>query len=155
MIMCYLCDSFKIKKKESGQVLGVCEGPNLLPIMFKVGVPHVYLESGPSPVLLSTMVVRPAEDPGWERWLATRATCQLELWDMDPGSSSVSTTASGREGAQCSRSAPKTALTWDRSLQLLEGPELPWEFFCLPGDPLKIGVGSRKYTYTMGQQLHS
>lgn len=64
MIMCYLCDSFKIKKKESGQVLGVCEGPNLLPIMFKVGVPHVYLESGPSPVLLSTMVIRPAKDPG-------------------------------------------------------------------------------------------
>lgn len=39
MIMCYLCDSFKTRKKESGQVLGVCEGPNLLLIMSKVGVP--------------------------------------------------------------------------------------------------------------------
>lgn len=61
--MCYLCDSFKTREKEVGQLLGLCEGPNLLPIMSEVGSPQLHLESGPSPALLSTMVVRPAEDP--------------------------------------------------------------------------------------------
>lgn len=62
--MRYLCDSFKTREEEVGQLLGVCEGPNLLPIMSEVGSPQLHLESGPSPALLSAMVVRPLRTPG-------------------------------------------------------------------------------------------
>lgn len=61
--MCYLYDSFKTKKKEAGQLLVVCEGPRQFSVMSNTGSSHVYLDSGPSPVLLSTVGVRPAQDP--------------------------------------------------------------------------------------------
>lgn len=61
--MCYLCDSFQTKKKGAGQLLVVCEGPHRFSVMSRAGSSHVYLESGPSPILLSTVVVRPAQDP--------------------------------------------------------------------------------------------
>ena len=66
----------------------------------------------------------------------SEATNQLELEDQDPGPNSISTPApdmSLQRGLHVV--PPKQPLA--ESLQLLVGPEQPWEIFCLPGDPLK------------------
>lgn len=69
--MCDLCDSVN-RRKEAQQLLGICGGPDLLPVLPVMSTggspmgrnPPSSTWAGPNPALLGAVVIRPGVDPG-------------------------------------------------------------------------------------------